>query len=35
MLVSGLAVIRTAISNFLNKEIQEVSTDLAQSKENA
>ncbi len=35
ILVGGLVVIRTAISFFLNKEIQEVSSDLAQSKENA
>ncbi len=35
ILVGGLVVIRTAISYFLNKEIQEVSSDLMQSKENA
>jgi len=35
ILVGGLVVIRTAISYFLNKEIQEVNSDLVQSKENA
>ena len=35
ILVGGLVVIHTAISYFLNKEIQEVSSDLVQSKENA
>ncbi len=35
ILAGGLVDIRTAISYFLNKEIQEVSSDLAQSKENA
>jgi len=31
ILVGGLVVIRTAIAYFLNKEIQEVSAELAQS----
>ncbi len=35
ILVGGLVVIRTAISYFLNKEIQEVSSDPVQPKENA
>ncbi len=35
ILAGGLVDIRTAISYLLNKEIQEVSSDLVQSKENA
>ena len=34
ILVGGLVVIRTAISYFLNKEIQEVSSELAQPEGN-
>ena len=34
ILVGGLVVIRTVISFFLNKEIQEVSAELAQSDNN-
>ena len=34
ILVGGLVVIRTAISFFLNKEIQEVSSELTQSEGN-
>ena len=34
ILVGGLVVIRTVIGFFLNKEIQEVSADLAQSDNN-
>ena len=34
ILVGGLVVIRTVIGFFLNKEIQEVSADLAQSGNN-